>query len=133
MHGGVFSAMRQHRGWLVHAVVLALLLPVFAGLLPAPALSAAAALERDLALSLCATANGGQPDGQSPHPARHDACVLCSIGATLNGPSPGDAAVLAMARTPGIILHPPQASTGLQPSHFLTGSPPRGPPALPSV
>lgn len=125
--------MRQRRGWLVHAVVLALLLPVFAGLLPAPALSATAALERDLAVSLCATANGERPDGQPRHSAQYDACILCALGATLNGPSPGDAAVLAIARTPSITLHPPQASTGLQPSHFLTGSPPRGPPALPSV
>jgi hypothetical protein len=133
MHGGVLSVLRQSRGWIVHAVVLALVLPVLAGLLPAPALSAAAALERDLAVSLCATANGEQPDGQQQHPAHHDACILCTLGATLNGPSPGDAAVVAIARTTGAVLHPPQASARLQPSRFLTGSPPRGPPAVPSV
>lgn len=133
MYGGILSVLRQSRGWIVHAAVLALTLPVLAGLLPAPALSAMAALERDLAVSLCATTNGEHPGGQPQHPEQHDACILCALGATLNGPSPGDAAVLAIAHSTSAVLHPPQASTGLQPSHFLTGSPPRGPPALPSV
>jgi hypothetical protein len=133
MRGGILSVLRQGRGWIIHAVVLALVLPVLSGLLPAPALSATAALDRDIAVSLCATANGEAPDGQQQHPARHDACVLCALGGALSGPAPGDAAVVAIARMAGKVLHPRQASTGLQPSHFLTGSPPRGPPAFPSV
>lgn len=120
------------RRWLVHAVALALLLPAIAGLLPQPALSASAALERDLLVSVCGRDMPQQQDEGSRHPSGHDHCVLCSAHGTDCSPSLAAAAPAFMSVPPrtgipsavraGVIAPPLQA--------LLDASPPRGPPAL---
>lgn len=117
------------RRWFAQAVALALLLPMLIGLLPQPALSAAAALERDVLLSVCGSDQSQQPGGE--HHATHDHCVLCgaqclSCSPTLASAAPAFTAVprqssLFEAIAAGAIPLPLQA--------LLDASPPRGPPA----
>ena len=120
------------RRWFVHAVALALLLPAIIGLFPQPALSASAALERDLLVSVCGRDIPQQQDEGSRHSAGHEHCVLCSAHDPACGPSLAEAApaflpVPPQPRVPsrvrdGAIAPPLQA--------LLDASPPRGPPVL---
>ena len=116
------------RRWFAQAVALALLLPMLIGLLPQPALSAAAALERDVMLSVCGIDQSQQPGGE--HHATHDHCVLCgthgpSFTPTLASAAPAFTTVprqssLFEAAAAAVIPLPLQA--------LLDASPPRGPP-----
>jgi len=117
------------RRWFAHAVALALLLPILIGLLPQPALSAAAALERDVMLSVCGSDQPQQPGGE--HHATHDHCVLCgnhgpNFTPTLASAAPAFTAVprrsVAPAAATEQALAPPLQA-------LLDASPPRGPPA----
>lgn len=119
------------RRWLVQAVVMAFVLPALVGLLPQPALSASAALDRDIMMSVCGQDLPGKPGGVPQHQATHDHCVLC--GSHCSSCSPMLAAVApAYGATPRHDRRPETA-----PSHsiasplqaLLYGSPPRGPPA----
>lgn len=130
MRKGGLARLRNMRRWFAHAVVLALVLPALVGLLPRPALSAAAALDRDLLMSVCSQ-NLPQQD-QSPHQATHDHCVLCgnhcpSISPSLAGGAP---AFLPAPRRGGI--PGPAAVHAIPPplQALLDASPPRGPPTL---
>jgi hypothetical protein len=129
---GWLSGFGRHRRWIVQAVMLSLVLPVLIGLLPQPALSAAAALERDLALSLCNPYGGDDPAESGHRPAAHDTCILCTACAAVTGPALANA-------TPGLdvrprLAHPMRRAVPafLPPAaaFLLDGSPPRGPPAL---
>ena len=118
------------RRWLVQAVALALLLPALIGLVPQPALSAAAALDRDLMLSVCGQDMPKLPDGGQQH-AGHDHCVLCGTQCASCSPSLAGAtpAYAPAPRRPSVpeaavasIMAPPLQA-------LLVASPPRGPPA----
>jgi hypothetical protein len=130
MRNGVIARLRSMRRWLVQAVVLALLLPAVIGALPQPALSAAAALDRDLATSVCGSKLPQQQGGQ--HDQAHDHCVLCATHCAVASPSlaSATAAFSATPRAAGV----PRAETAeaMAPSlqALLDASPPRGPPAL---
>jgi hypothetical protein len=122
-----------HHRWIVHTVVLALALPALLGLLTGPATSAAAALERDIALWVCNSEGNGGPAGPDQSPAQHDgSCILCSVCAAAAGPAPAEpaSAFPALSRTPAAKPHPLAAQLRPHPSLLLSGSPPRGPPSL---
>jgi hypothetical protein len=132
MHRGWLCRLRQHRRWILHAVVIALSVPVILGLLPNPATSAASALERDLALSICGPYGNGGPAGREQLPSHPDACILCSICAAAAGPAPGDAgkAFFIERRTSAVAPHPLAVQLRPALSWLLFGSPPRGPPSI---
>lgn len=119
------------RRCLVQAVALALVLPALIVLLPQPALSAAATLERDLMLSVCGQDMPQVPDGGPQQHAGHDHCVLC--GNHCPNCSPGLAS--ATPAFAGIPRRAPVSETAA--SRFrapplqvlLVASRPRGPPA----
>ena len=119
------------RRWFAHAVMLAFVLPALIGVLPQPALSASAALERDLLMSVCGQ-DMPQQDQGGQHQTSHDHCVLCgnhcpSCSPTLAGATPAFAAVPRHAAIPE-----PAAVTAVAPplQALLDASPPRGPPTL---
>jgi len=119
------------RRWFVHAVALAMLLPALVGLLPQPALSASAALDRDLLISVCGQDMPQLPDG-GQHQSGHDHCLLCgnhcpSCSPSLASAGPAFTVVPRHAGRPQVaaaraIAPPLQA--------LLDASPPRGPPTL---
>lgn len=122
--------MRGLRRWLAQAVALVLILPALLAVLPQPALSAAAALDRDLVISVCGQ-DGPQQKGAPQHQTGHDHCVLC--GSNCPGCSPSllsaGPAFEALPEPPA----PPRAGTAqaIAPplQALLDASPPRGPPA----
>jgi hypothetical protein len=132
MRQGWLNRLRLHRRWVIHAVMLVLVAPALLGILPQPATSAAALLERDLALSLCSSGGPDSMPGQGQLPSHSDCCVLCSACATISGRSPGDAitAFAAPARTVAPAIHLATAHLKPPQSLLLYGSPPRGPPSL---
>lgn len=118
------------RRCIVQAVMLAFVLPALIGLLPQPALSATALLERDLMLSVCGQDMPKLPDGGQQH-AGHDHCVLCGTQCASCSPSLAGAtpAYAPAPRRPSVpeaavasIMAPPLQA-------LLVASPPRGPPA----
>jgi hypothetical protein len=132
MRLGQHSRSETGRHGIVATVILALLLPVFVSLLPQPALSASAALDRDIALSLCNPSGEPQKQGIPHHKPGHDHCILCAV----SGPScsPGLAAAgPAFANRP-LTAAVPLPLQALAPSlplrALLESSPPRGPPTL---
>jgi hypothetical protein len=132
MHLGIFDSLRKRRGVVIHAVMLALVLPMLLGLLPQPALSAAQTLDRAIAESLCLTSGNDGPAGQQQHPANGDACILCGP-CSAAGPAPGEAARDGRGLRPTAVAAPcpPAQLQRPETSWLLYGSPPRGPPALP--
>lgn len=116
------------RRWLAHAVALALVLPVLIGLLPQPALSAAAALERDLLFSVCG--QDGPQQGSSGHQSTHDHCVLCSNHCPSCSPSLASAAPAFTAVPRHSALSEAAAAAAIPPplQALIDASPPRGPP-----
>ena len=107
-----------------------LVLPALLAILPQPALSAAAALERDVMLSICGQ-DGPQQDGEGGHrSATHEHCVLCS--ASCSGVGPGLAtATPAFAAQPQRPLLPQKEAAGRLAAPLaalLDASPLRGPP-----
>jgi hypothetical protein len=80
MKRGVIGKLRVERRSLSLAVVMALVLPLLLALLPVPALSADARLERDLAASFCLSPGGtGEPGDHAVH---QQCCILCPAGAS---------------------------------------------------
>lgn len=131
MMGGFRGLQNWQRHWLVHWLVAVMLLPAIFGVLPQPALSAAATLERDLALSVCSHAGEDQAGRQDHQAPRHDQqCVLCALGCPVCGPAlrttgadfrvvrSGSSFCWRLSETRFALIH----------GVLREGSPPRGPP-----
>lgn len=128
---GLRSHMQFRRG-IVRWIIAAWLLPVLLGLLPNSILPAAAALQRDLAFSICSPSGSTDPLGGGGSGDHRQHCILCATGCPVLGPAPGAA---------GTLLPLPQEKAALAlaspaEDHFvfgqvlLDGSPPRGPPSI---
>ena len=125
-----FEQLRQARHWLARTMVFALLLPQLLGLLPQPSLSAAAALERDLAWSVCDPAGGG-PGERNEHNQQHDAqCILCTTGCQHCSPVLADEQpfVPISRQLAGLSARLPVTDSLIVPGVLRDGSPTRGPP-----
>jgi hypothetical protein len=119
--------IQSRQGGISLWLVLAFLLPLLLALLPAPALSGAAVLDRDLSESICALPG---EDGETPDHAGHDdCCILCPSGAS---------AGVTLKAPPHIIVPPARIAFGAGviadraiPVHRidLKQIVPRGPPA----
>ena len=118
------------RRWFAQAVVFALVLPVLIGLLPQPALSATAALERDLVASVCGQDVPRLPDGGPQHQERHDHCVLCGNQCSSTSPSLAAASPAFSSMPRRLVIPAPAAALKLAAplQALLDASPPRGPP-----
>jgi hypothetical protein len=131
MHWGLLGSLRARRRVAIHAVVLALVLPLLLGLAPMRAAAGEAALARDIAASLCGpSVPGGLPDGTEDHRG-HGACILCASCAVPAVSPPGEAiaALLAPPRPAGGFRPMPAAGVPPPLRALLDASPPRGPPA----
>lgn len=131
MRNGVLAKLRIMRRWFAQAVVLAFVLPAIVGALPQPALSASAALDRDLLASFCGQ-DMPQKQGGGQHQQSHDHCVLCGNHCPSCSPSL-DAASPAFTARPhhAGIPEPATAESIARPLQaLLDASPPRGPPTL---
>ena len=129
MRKGILASLRNMRRWVIQAVALAFVLPALIGLLPEPALSAAAALDRDIMASVCGQQMPQHQDG-SPLHAGHEHCVLCASHGAASSPSLADAAP-AFAPAPrraGVIAAATPRSMAPPLQALLDASPPRGPP-----
>jgi hypothetical protein len=129
MARGLFISLNRKRRGIVSWMIAALILPVLIGLVPQPALSAAQALDRAIADSLCGTqAPASQQDRHQDH-IQH--CILCSSGTlccTMALPAGGAAA----APHPDHSGRPLLSEGSTLPSAFALhrdGSPPTGPPS----
>lgn len=131
MNGGWLDRVRLHRRWIVHAVLVALLVPVLLGVLPVTGHSAESMLERDLALSLCSSDRQDGLPGEEQGPSHSETCVLCSACAATAGRSLVEivSAFAEPSHSPlpavycqAVLLRPLE-------SLRLLGSPPRGPPS----
>jgi hypothetical protein len=132
MHWGLLGSLRARRRVAVHAVVLALVLPLLLGLAPPRAVAGEAALARDIAASFCGSSVPGElPDGGTADHPGHGACILCASCAVPAASTPGEAvaALLAPPRPAGGFR--PMPAAGIPPPlrALLDASPPRGPPA----
>jgi hypothetical protein len=116
------------RPWLVRWLVSVMLLPLLMGVLPQPGLSAAAALESDLAASRCAN-DAGTP---SPvHQQGHGApCVLCAAGCAVCAPALTDDRFAILPFRPAARdARSAEEQDGRNLFRLLRdGTPPRGPP-----
>lgn len=126
---GLLARLRNTRRWFIHAVALGLMLPALIGLLPQPALSASAALDRDLQASVCGRDLQQQGGGQ--HDQAHDHCMLCTGHCASRSPS-------LDKQTPAFAPAPRSSALArIEAAHhrplplqaLLDASPPRGPPA----
>ncbi|MCA3554770.1 hypothetical protein [Aestuariivirga sp.] len=119
------------RRWLARAVALTLILPTLIAVLPQPALSASAALDRDLLMSGCGEDAPQRPD-RLPHQTAHDHCVLCASHCPGCGPSSdnGSPAFAHAPRHSGMPQALAAAALGRPPHALTAANPPRGPPAL---
>lgn len=131
MRRGLLATLRITRRWFAHVVMLALVLPVLIALLPQPALSASAALDRDVLLSVCGQ-SGPQQGGGARHQGVHDHCILCNSGCSTCSPALTAASPAFTAASRIAALPPAPEALSLPPplQARLDGSPPRGPPAL---
>lgn len=129
MRKGVLIRVRSMRRWCAQAVVLALVLPALLGLLPQPAYSAADALERDLAVSVCGKDMPLQQDGGQQHRS-HDHCVLCASHCASHGPGSLPAGPAFAALPPSAAIPELATTQALAPplQALLDASPPRAPP-----
>lgn len=129
MRFGVITRLRKMRRCFAQAVALAFVLPALIGLLPQPALSATAALDRDLAISVCGRDLPQQQEGGHAH-AGHDHCVLCGNHCPSCSPSLASAAPAFAAAPRGSFLRATTAPDVIAAPllALLDGSPPRGPP-----
>ena len=131
MRTGLLGTLRTLRRWFAHAVMLAFVLPAMVGLLPQPALSASATLDRDLMTSVCGQSLPGKAGGGEQHQAMHDHCVLCgnhcpSCSPALNASAPAFAALPHRRSLP---QQPADRSFASPLQALLDAHPPRGPPA----
>ncbi len=132
MRNGVLLKLRGMRRWFAQAVMLAFVVPVLINLLPQPALSASAALDRDVMLSVCGQDMQQQQGGHQQHPTSHDHCVLCGSQCPLCSPSlASPAPAFATRPQPAGIPQSAAADALAAPlQSLLDASPPRGPPAV---
>lgn len=87
MRSGILQGLRLNRQWLARCLAAVLLLPLLLGLIPQAALSAEAALERDLAWSVCEHDAGTPTDGKG-HEQKHETqCILCVTGCPICAPA----------------------------------------------
>lgn len=132
MRTGWLAVIARQRRVVVHLIALALLIPMLAGVLPQPVLSAAAALDRDVAMSTC-TRPDTVPAGDQHHAASlHDCCILCAVSSAASGPPLSDF-VAAFVPAPRVAGFKPVAARReiiAWRDILPDGSPPRGPPAL---
>jgi hypothetical protein len=131
MAGGIMQGLRKHQHCVTRWVVAVLLLPLLLGLLPPAQVSAAEALDRDIAASRCLEGGTGLPSGQGDHRQHQDHCILCAAGthdcgmAFINASPAFDA---VPERQPHIVpLAGFHVSTLI---FFQDGNRPRGPPAV---
>lgn len=124
--------MKALRRGLAAAMAVVLLLPALLALLPQPALSASAALDRDLAHALCNPLGGQQDEDAPARHAGHGHCILCGTSCQSFGPSltPAGPAFTAGPRYYGISK--PREVVAVPPPlrALIDASPPRGPPAF---
>lgn len=131
MNRGWLLALRTGRRGIARALAAALLFPVLVALLPPLSVSAAEALERDLAQSICGQTMPEQGGGMAQHTG-HDHCILAGTACPACAPT-NTAAAPAFAAAPIRIASVPaygrDVSPPVRPVLLLTASPPRGPPA----
>ncbi|MFM8745602.1 MAG: hypothetical protein ACKOED_02900 [Aestuariivirga sp.] len=113
-------------------MAVALLLPALFVMLPQPALSAAAALDRDLAYGLCGPSGGPNDDSVPRNHAGHGDCILCVTSCPACGPNlaPAEPAFTAWPVHPGIPGPREIAAIALPLRALIDARPPRGPPAF---
>jgi hypothetical protein len=115
----------------IHAVVLALVLPLVFGLLPQLAGATANALDRDIAASVCGPSNPGGPAEGTAHHTGHGDCILCGSCAAIGGAAPAGSGAAFSAVPRRVEAVPAVPPAGLPPPlrALLDASPPRGPPS----
>lgn len=128
---GLRSHLQLRRG-VVRWMIAVWLLPVLLGLLPTSVLPAAAALERDLAFSICSPLGSTDPLGGGSNGDHHQHCILCAAGCPVLGPAPGAAGtLLPLPREKAVLaLASPTDGYFVFGQVLLDGSPPRGPPSF---
>jgi len=130
MRSGILQGLGLNRQWLARCLAAVLLLPLLLGLIPQTAISAEAALERDLAWSVCEHDAGTPTDGKG-HEQKHDTqCILCVAGCPICAPAL-TADLPATSQFPSDLsgaAPPPEGKTLTTLRVLRDGSPTRGPP-----
>ena len=132
MRTGWIGRLRRKRRGIVLGMMAMLILPLLLGLLSLSAPSAATALDRDIALSLCGPSDQPGEPGSGRHDLRHECCILCSAGCPACAPS-ATAGAAAFGPTPRAgHSRPIAADADVRPARPVLsfGSPPRAPPAI---
>ena len=130
MRTGWLQSLRAHRHGIVRWMVAAMVLPLVMALMPAPAISASAALDRDLGLSVCSSSGSGYPANGNLPGADHQHCIVCTVGCSVHASGLDAQQASVPAPAAGHVSAIP-AETGTGVPHLramLRGSPPRGPP-----
>ena len=132
MHRAWIISLRALRRSLAAAVAVALLLPALLTLLPQPALSASAALDRDLAHALCNPLGGPQDESAPVNHADHGHCILCGTSCPACSPTLTPAGAAFATRPAITAAATPREHVALVPLllALIDTSPPRGPPAF---
>ena len=115
---------------LAAAMALAMILPVLMTLLPQPALSAAAALDRDLMHALCDPSGGPHDEDGPQKQADHGNCILCGNSCPACSPTLTPAGAAFATRPALTVPATPREHVALAPplQALIDASPPRGPP-----
>ena len=132
MSRGWLHELRAKRRAIARGLAVALLLPTLLALLPPLTVSAAAALERDLAQSVCGQDMPEQRGGPAQHTG-HDHCILAGASCPLCAPSHTAAAPAFETAPIRVAAVPPFSGDMLPPLRPIllrSASPPRGPPLL---
>lgn len=132
MHWGWLTRLMSSRRGIAAALALSLLLPALIGLLPQPALSASAALDRDIALSQCNPSGASKEQGAPQHEAGHDHCILCGTSCPGGSPTLSSGGVAFTAAPEPSAVHLSLTAEALPRPHLALrdASPPRGPPTF---
>jgi len=120
--------LRTRQGGFSLGLVLAMLLPLLLGAVPAPALSAERQLASDIASSRCSP--NGSDNGPRHDPATHDCCILCAGPAKATAAPPLRGGIDAVPPDLVARVHyavPPLPAAASVPGFDHTA--PRGPPA----
>lgn len=132
MRGQWLNWLRSRRRGVVNLLIAAFLVPMLFAALPDAGLSAAAALDRDVAQSYCDISGLEKPGSLPADHLKHDCCILCSTGFLTS--SPQDLLEgLAFEAVPQDEPSIPETETSGQPPAaivLLSGSPPQGPPSV---
>lgn len=135
MSRGWLQALRAKRRAIARAMAVVLLFPTLLALLPPLTVSAAAALERDLAQSVCGQPTPEQGGGAAQH-SDHDHCILAGASCPVCAPSSAGA-VPAFDAVPILPVSVPAVRRDIlpptRPLLLRSASPPRGPPASFSI